>query len=76
MSPLFLVSNVVSLAVCGIIETLKTSLSTYATVRLIPSIAIEPFSTMYLSMSGDADMVIHTALSSYSRFLIMPVPSI
>ena len=36
--------------VCGITDTLKLSLRTSATVRLIPSNATEPFSTIYFKV--------------------------
>ena len=45
-SPAFLSDSVVAPAVCGIIDTEKLWLSILATVRLIPSMATEPFSTV------------------------------
>ena len=45
-SPGFFESSVVSDPVCGIMETLKFLSVTEATVRLMPSSATEPFSTM------------------------------
>ena len=45
-SPGFLPSRMVCAPVCGMMETEKSGSVTAATVRLTPSIAIEPFSTM------------------------------
>ena len=46
-SPIILSFKTVASIVCGIAEIEKLSLFTSATVRLIPSIAIEPFCTIY-----------------------------
>ncbi len=56
-------------------ETLKLSASSLATVRLMPSMAMDPFSTMKRRMAGSAPMRYHTALSSSSMERIVPVPS-
>ena len=56
-SPAFFVLRIVFPAVCGMIETVKHRSSTETTVRLMPSIAIEPFSTMPARISGEASTV-------------------
>ena len=75
ISPSFLFPSVVTSAVCGITDTEKSCAVTAATVRLIPSIVTEPFSTTYRSTSGGASTRIHTALSSRFFSAICPVPS-
>ena len=74
--PTPLVERFVTARVCGMMETWKLRSSTAATVRLMPSMQMEPFSTMYRSRSGDAEMVYQTALSSWRSSLTVPVPSI
>ena len=61
--------------VCGMTDTLKLVASTRATVRLMPSMAIEPFSTTYARMFAGALTVYHTALSSWRTFAMVPTPS-
>jgi len=46
VSPNFFSSRIVSAPVWGMMETWNDPLSTAATVRLTPSMAIEPFSMM------------------------------
>ena len=46
-------------AVWGIMETLNVPSVTLATVRLMPSMAIEPFSTIYRIIPGGAETVYH-----------------
>ena len=41
--------SIVSSSVCGIIDTLKISLSIYATVRLTPSTVIDPLKIIYFN---------------------------
>ena len=57
-------------------ETEKRSASTVATVRLMPSMAMEPFSTTYRSSCGGAEMMYHTALPSLRKLVMVPTPSI
>ena len=57
-------------------ETLKLSLFKSATVRLIPSTAIDPFITIKSIILLSAQIVNHTALSSLTIEVIVPVPSI
>src|SRR3712207_2005965 len=66
----------VLLRVCGIIDTEKSVSVILATVRLIPSIVIEPFSIMYLNISEPVPILYQTALSSLFTLIIVPVPSI
>ena len=68
--------NVVTCLVWGITDTLKLSSLTPATVRLIPSIVIEPFGTINCIISLPALIVYQTALSSLLIFVILPTPSI
>ena len=56
-------------------DTENRSVSTAATVREMPSMAMEPFSTMCRSRVGAAETVYHTALSSCRRAVMVPVPS-
>ena len=74
--PMLLLSSVVSCEVWGITDTLKHLLSAYATVRLMPSMAIEPFSTTYFKILSPALTVTQVALSSFRYAVILPVPSI
>ena len=60
-------------AVWGIIETLNTDLSTYETVKLIPSIVIEPFKTIYLKISLVVLIVTQVELSSFINERISPI---
>ena len=75
VSPGFLPSRMVCAPVCGMIETAKLVSSTAATVRLTPSMAIEPFSTMYRSREAGVRTVTQTALSSRFWDETVPVPS-
>ena len=57
------------------IDTEKSLSVTSATVRLMPSTAIEPFSTMPSSISFRAAIRYHTALPSRRTEDMLPVPS-
>jgi len=74
-SPTLFESKVVTSLVCGINETEKFSSVTSATVRLMPSMAIEPFSTISSRISLFAEIVTHTAFCSRFMEMILPVPS-
>ena len=65
----------VSLTVAAVTDTENRSVSTAATVREMPSMAMEPFSTMCRSRVGAAETVYHTALSSLRVSAMVPVPS-
>ena len=74
--PIFLSKRIVSFPVCGITDTEKSQSLTEATVRLIPSIAMDPFSMMYFSSGDGVCTVIQTAFPSRLIFEIRPVSSI
>ena len=57
-------------------ETEKLLSSSAATVRLIPSIVIEPFSTISLRMSSAASIFTHVAFPSRRVSETTPIPSI
>ena len=50
-------------------------LVTFATVKLIPSTVIEPFSTIYLKIFGLDSISNHIAFSSFVMELTLPCPS-
>ncbi len=56
-------------------ETEKPRGPTLATVRLMPSIATEPFSTTKRMISGEASRVMMRAMPSLVRDATVPVPS-
>ena len=64
-----------ALPVWGMTETEKLSASTLATVRLMPSMATEPFSTIRRRTGCSARIVTQTALSSFVSLVTVPVPS-
>ena len=74
-SPAFFFKSVVSSPVCGITDTEKFRSVTAATVKLIPSIQIEPFSTMRSRIFSPHVIVTQTAFSSLFMDSIRPVPS-
>ena len=63
-SPAFFFKSVVSSPVCGITDTEKFCFVTAATVRLIPSMQIEPFSTIRSRILSVHAIVTQTAFSS------------
>ena len=63
-------------AVCGMIATPKRSSSANVTVRLMPSIAIDPFSATNRIKSYGARTVYTRAMPSVVTDSITPVPSI
>ena len=67
--------STVSLIVCGMIETLNDPSDTEATVRLMPSIAIEPFSTICAMRSSVVFISYQTAFPSFVTLTTLPVPS-
>ena len=75
ISPTLRSESVVCAAVCGMMETLKSYAVTFATVRLMPSMVMEPFSMIYRSRAGDAEMVYQTAISSSRISRTVPMPS-
>ena len=56
-------------------DTAKLSLVSRATVRLMPSMAMEPFMMMWRKVTSSASMVYHTALSSRWMRRIVPTAS-
>ena len=74
-SPAFFFKSVVSSPVCGITDTEKFRFVTAATVRLIPSMQIEPFSTIRSRILSAHAIVTQTAFSSRLIDSICPVPS-
>ena len=74
-SPICLVGRVVSARVWGMMDTEKLSLASRATVRLMPSMAIDPFMMIWRSVPSSASMVYHTALSSRWMRRIVPTAS-
>ena len=75
VSPSLRVSRVVSDPVWGMMETLKSRSVTAATVRLMPSMVMDPFSTIYFRMPGSASIRTQTAFSSRVMERMVPVPS-
>lgn len=76
VSPIFFDVSVVCDCVCRITETPNFSESMNVTVREIPSMATEPFSTIPDRMFSEEEISILMAFPSANFFLMMPVPSI
>ena len=74
-SPTFRSASTVTDTVWGMAEMAKDWRSTLATVRLMPSMVMEPFSTTYRRISGPAAMVYQMALSSRVIRCTVPTPS-
>ena len=65
----------VTVRVCGMRLTVKSAVPTAATVRLMPSRATEPFSTMPRRISASAATVMRMAFPSSRMARIFPTPS-
>ena len=74
-SPGFLKPSVVSLAVCGISDTLKPLPVISVTVRLMPSMAMLPFFIIYFKSCGGVLTVTISAIPCAFLDIITPMPS-
>ena len=74
-SPSLRFFKMVWLTVCGMAEMENSLSPTSATVRLMPSMVMEPFSTIYRISSAFACMVYQMAVSSRRTRITFPTPS-
>jgi len=75
LSPTFFDLKLVTVIVCGIIQTDARSFFASTTVRLIPSSATEPFFTTYLASFFGTLNQNFTSIGFFSIFVIVATPS-
>lgn len=74
-SPSILKLRLVDFIVWGIQDTLKLTWSRSATVRLMPSIVMDPFKIMYFKIFSLVEILNQRAVSSLYFSIILPTPS-